>query len=123
MTEIFLLLILFQIKHFVADYPLQGAYMLGKFKREGWVLPLAAHCGVHAVFTFVIATVFAGVKLAVVAAAIDFVLHFTMDRLKASPDMMGRFKPDNSKFWYALGFDQMVHHVTHYLIIAMIVLR
>jgi len=123
MTEIFLLLILFQIKHFVADYPLQGAYMLGKFKREGWVLPLAAHCGVHAVFTFAIATAFADVKLAVVAAVIDFVLHFAMDRLKASPDMMGRFKPDNPKFWYALGFDQMVHHVTHYLIIAMIVLR
>ena len=30
--EIFILLILFQIKHFLCDFPLQGKYMLGKFK-------------------------------------------------------------------------------------------
>lgn len=35
MKTLFILLILFQIKHFVADYLLQGEYMLGKFK-PGW---------------------------------------------------------------------------------------
>jgi hypothetical protein len=53
-TTIFLLLLLFQFKHFIADYPLQGEYMLGKFKDKGWMLPLFAHVGVHGAFTFII---------------------------------------------------------------------
>jgi hypothetical protein len=43
---------LFMLKHLVADFFLQTRWMLGKFK-EGWafVVPLAAHSGVHAVMT------------------------------------------------------------------------
>ena len=77
-----------------------------------------------------------------------------MDRIKASPKMLGRYKSlskkefmrakdqvndeytygdienrkafsklgkskldSNRKFWYSLGIDQMVHHLTHYIII------
>lgn len=29
----------------------------------------------------------------------------------------------NTYFWWALGLDQMVHHLTHYVFIAMIVWR
>lgn len=50
-----LLVVAFKIKHFVADYPLQTPYMLGKFKARGWVRPLAAHAGVHAGLTAAIA--------------------------------------------------------------------
>ena len=32
--EIFVLLFAFQMKHFLADYPLQNVYMLGKFKEK-----------------------------------------------------------------------------------------
>jgi len=146
---IFALLIFFQIKHFLADYPLQNSFMLGKFK-PGWdfVLPLVAHAGVHAVFTF-------GLCLFVAPhlwwlALVDFVVHFIMDRVKAGPKYLGRYKAlsanefrnvmqnrhiaflqsdqqgineENAKlkgnvhFWWALGLDQMVHHVTHYYII------
>ena len=60
------------------------------------------------------------------------VVHFTMDRIKASPNMLGRFKPltketyptaneaaikSNTYFWWSLGLDQGVHHLTHYVII------
>lgn len=74
-----------QFKHFIADYPLQGKYMLGKFKPHGWVLPLAAHCGVHFLFTFAIAYLwtFNGL-LALGCGLLDFVVHFIMDRVKAS---------------------------------------
>jgi len=145
---IFLILIVFQIKHFIADYPLQGKFMLGKFKDKGWILPLAAHCAVHGVLTFLIVVGFTDYETAIKLALIDFVIHFTMDRIKASPKLLGRFsalskadfmmiqrdferyKPDcdvnrehkrrikeNTLFWWALGFDQLVHHLTHYLII------
>ena len=133
---IFVLLILFQIKHFIADYPLQTPYMLGKFKDKGWVLPLLAHVGVHAGFTFLIVVPFVGVFAALALAALDAVIHFVMDRVKASPKMLGRYqaltksefptatleqKESNTKFWWALGLDQGVHHLTHYLIIFLVV--
>lgn len=118
---VFGLLILFQIKHFVADYPLQTRYMLGKFKEHGWIKPLAAHCGVHAGFTFAIAFAFVDFGLSLFVALLDFVIHFTMDRIKASPKLLGRFTAIDPKFWWALGFDQMIHHLTHYLIILVII--
>lgn len=152
-THVLWLLILFQIKHFLADYLFQTKWMLGKFKPGiDFVKPLMAHCAVHALFTFGLCWAWhnytlckVGVSLSL--ALLDFAIHFVMDRVKASPDMLGRFKtltPDeykrcsnivnswapetnaddakrrlrgNTFFWWALGFDQMVHHLTHYLII------
>jgi hypothetical protein len=132
------LLVAFQVKHFVADYPLQGRYMLGKF-REDWsfVLPLLAHVGVHALGTFFIACWF-GVAQAIALALFDASIHFVMDRIKASKRYLGRFKPltadtapmataaqwrQNDRFWWSLGFDQGVHHLTHYAIIFWVLSR
>ncbi len=147
LATVFTLLIIYRLKHFVADFLLQGRYMLGKFK-PGWdfVPPLAAHCGVHALFTLIIAL---KVKpeywwLAIV----DFVAHFIMDRIKASPKYLGRYKAlsanemipliqkaqagildeddkkrirGNGLFWWCLGIDQEFHGLTHYFIIFMLV--
>lgn len=129
MTELLILLVIFQIKHFVCDYPLQGQYMLGKMKATGWKLPLAAHAGVHAIATFTVAYLFLDLAywldnlvFATVLALADFIIHFTVDRLKASPNLGGRFKPTQPYFWWALGADQMAHHLTHYAIIFAIIL-
>ena len=92
MNTIFLLLLLFQIKHFLADYPLQGKFMLGKFKDKGWLKPLAAHSLVHAAFAFLIAICFVNFPISLAVAALDFVLHFSMDRIKASSKLLGRFE-------------------------------
>lgn len=55
LETIFLLLIIFQVKHFLCDYPLQNSYMLRKFlPGRDFIMPLAAHAGVHAVCTFLI---------------------------------------------------------------------
>lgn len=117
----FALLILFQIKHFVADFPLQGQYMLGKFKSgTEWILPLMAHSSVHAMGTFIISILFVSFNVALSLAVLDFVIHSTMDRIKASPNLLGRFSMDNKYFWWSLGFDQMIHHLTHYVIIFII---
>lgn len=113
----FLLLILFQIKHFVADFPLQREYMLRK-TLSGWdfVLPLSVHCLVHSTLTLAILIWFRPDLWWL--AFFDFGVHFVMDRVKSGPNYLGRYH-DKSKpgFWNALGFDQMIHHFTHYLII------
>ena len=124
LTTIFLLLGLFQVKHFISDYPLQNQYMLGKFKGgTEWILPLLAHTSVHAIGTFIIAIFFVSFPLAITLAILDFCIHSIMDRIKASPDLLGRFNPEQPYFWWALGFDQMIHHLTHYLLIAIIIIN
>lgn len=148
MALVFILLVVYQVKHWLCDYPLQRPWMLGKFKSKAmdWVPPLAAHAAVHGIGTYVIATLLmpASREYGLFLALIDFAVHFTMDRIKASEKLMGRWKPlsaaeymnhqsqirdgylvdranqklrGNRLFWHALGIDQMVHHLTHYYII------
>lgn len=89
--EIFLLLVLFQVKHFMADYPLQNGYMLKKFLSDwGFVLPLLSHAGVHAGFTLAICLWWAPNLWWL--ALVDLIIHFIMDRAKAGPKYLGRFK-------------------------------
>lgn len=138
-----ILLIAFQLKHFIADYPLQTKFMLGKFRDDGWLIPLLAHVGVHAVITFSIVFAFClasgfahPIIVANIAAAFDATAHFVMDRVKASPKMLGRFKPltaetylgateeqikSNTYFWWSLGFDQLFHGLTDTIIVWAIV--
>jgi uncharacterized membrane protein len=116
MKDVFALLLVFQAKHFLADFPLQGRYMLGKFK-PGWdfLSPLLAHVSVHGLMTLAICLY---VRPALWwLALVDMVAHFAMDRIKAGPKYLGRWKPDNKLFWWALGIDQAWHHLTHYAII------
>jgi hypothetical protein len=128
--------ILFQIKHFLADYPLQNEYMLGKFKTGyNWVKPLTAHVAVHGILTFFILLLFCNWLSFVMIfflSFLDMTIHFIMDRVKASPNLLGYFKPlspkeyltadseqkkNNKYFWWCLGLDQFVHHITHELIV------
>jgi hypothetical protein len=112
-TTTLLLLCAYQLKHFFADYPLQTPYMLRKFESgRTWILPLAAHAGVHAGATLLIALCVRPSMFWL--ALVDFVVHFIVDRIKASPSLLGRFKPNQPYFWWALGADQMAHHLTHY---------
>jgi hypothetical protein len=146
-TLTFVLLAIYQLKHYLADFPLQTPWMLGKFNEKGWVKPLAAHAGVHACFTGFICSIYFALLdtspkhllLVFGLALFDFATHFTMDRIKASPKMLGKYKSlcshnfqykdsmapeewarkvrSNKKFWRSLGIDQMVHHLTHYYIV------
>ena len=119
--QVFILLIAFQVKHFMCDFPLQTEFMLGKSKLNDWVFPLQQHCAVHAIGTVIVLFLFTDVNFFMAYAFLDFILHFVMDRVKASPNILGRFKPDNKYFWWALGGDQMWHHLTHYLIIYLVI--
>lgn len=92
MTKLFILLVLYQIKHFLCDFPLQTPYMLGKFKKyPDFIMPLLAHAAVHGLATLLIALVFKP-EMALFLAGFDMCWHFGIDRVKASPDLLGRFK-------------------------------
>jgi len=139
------LMILFCLKHFLADYPLQNPYMLGKFKKfPDFILPLTLHCLTHGVFTFLISFAFTqDLEKALLLSQFDMLTHFAMDRIKASPKILGRYEAlskrefmligaetlqgidsketgvrlrSNTLFWWSLGLDQMVHAITDVVI-------
>lgn len=121
-NTIFALIVVFQLKHYVCDYLLQTKYMLGKFKLKGWFLPLLSHCSFHAVATLIIVKFFGGSnEVALYVAVFDLIAHFFMDWVKVenSRDM----SHSNPKYWYILGFDQMFHHLTHYVIIYILIMH
>ena len=119
---IFQLLVVFQIKHFLADFPLQTEYMLGKFKEKDWEMPLFSHAAVHGLMTFgIVAYALNDIRIALFMGIFDLVTHFIVDRVKASPHFFGKYNPTEKMFWLALGADQFAHHITHYIIIFTIV--
>lgn len=118
----FVLLVVFHIKHFLADFPLQFNFMLKYKVSETWnfVIPLSMHCLIHSSFTLLICLVIDPSYWWL--AVVDFGVHFAMDRLKAGPRYLGRFNdPAKSSFWISLGFDQMIHHLTDILVIYILV--
>jgi hypothetical protein len=119
--QVLFLVVVFQIKHFIADFPLQFPYMLRKMS-DNWdfLVPLSLHCGVHTLLTLAVCLLTAPALWYL--AVLDFVIHFIMDRIKSGPRYLGRFNDvHRSSFWIALGFDQMVHHLTHLYFIWLIV--
>src|ERR1041385_380659 len=98
LTILFALLIVFQLKHLLADYPLQGwpwaHWMLGKFADDPrvWVPALLGHAAVHGVSTAAICFLFGRRELCWLGG-VDMGVHFVMDRIKASRRMLGRWKP------------------------------
>jgi hypothetical protein len=114
---LFIFLVIFQVKHFLADFVFQNVYMLQK-SRPGWdfVAPLSIHSGVHAIMTLAIALWWNPVLWWL--GVVDFMVHFTTDRIKAGPRYFGRYNDMSQKgFWVTFGLDQMVHHLTHLCII------
>lgn len=155
------MLLAYQVKHFLADYLLQGyplaPGMVRKFAprlRDAYGA-LFDHALVHGFLTMFIVSwtlgmTYDGFAFAGWMCCFDTLVHFTMDRIKASPNLLGRYKPmsaqefqqakdllnmgreksqpifekfyhrrmwQNTLFWWSLGFDQFVHHLTHYTII------
>lgn len=111
------LLVVFQVKHLIADYYLQFPYMYeNKGKPTGWINPLLDHTIVHAGFTWVIALIFIGavidcqltaLTVSFAIALFDLATHFVTDRWKATR----KTDPSQAFFWTSLGIDQMIHHL------------
>lgn len=113
-VSIFMLLVVYQLKHFVADFPLQREFMLGKFK-DGydWILPLLAHVAVHGAFTLLIVVGFLWSQYRPLdyggliwrLPLIDMSVHFTMDRIKAWSKLLGRYKPLDAMSYHQARLD------------------
>jgi hypothetical protein len=119
MTVVIILLALFGIKHFLADFVLQFNYMLkdkGTYGGGGG----EDHAGMHGLGTLLIAIWFVTPFNAVLLAMMDTIIHYHIDWAKTN--LSRRLTPADRKFWLWFGADQGLHYLTYILIIGIIVL-
>lgn len=110
------------IKHLSADFILQSNWMArGKNRMEGWLVPLAAHAGLHGLGTLAIALT---VKPELWwLGPIDALIHGGVDRGKAFVSQRWNFPTTDVRFWWIIGFDQFAHHITDLgLVAAMLII-
>jgi hypothetical protein len=107
------MVVLFQVKHFVADYILQPGWMLrgkGDLRRAGGY----AHAAIHAAGSLpalLIAAPGANQVAALVAA--EFAVHYAIDFSKAALSSRGLAGPDTQTYWTLHGADQLMHQMTY----------
>ncbi|MCX7318532.1 MAG: DUF3307 domain-containing protein [Hyphomicrobiales bacterium] len=108
------------VKHVLADFVLQNAWMaMGKDQKTGWALPLLVHCLIHGVLTTAIMTV-AEPRLWFLGL-VDFAIHITIDRCKGWLVAHFGVTPDTRWFWWLIGIDQSLHHLTDFFLAIYIV--
>ena len=98
-------------KHIIADFFLQTTWMaLGKDQKTGWAWPLLAHCLVHLAVSLALILIIAPRFWFV--AFIDFAIHIVIDRAKGFCVATLNVTPEQTWFWWLIGIDQALHHLT-----------
>jgi len=113
LPTLFVLLVLFQIKHMFADYFLQTPKMLSG---RGQYLHLgrAQHAGVHAIGSALVLGVVGTNILTLIGLIVaEWIVHFHIDFWKASHSDKKKLAPDQAAFWRAAGLDQCLHQLTY----------
>lgn len=103
------------VKHFVFDFMLQGPYQYlnkGTYGHPGGIL----HSGLQAIGSFVALAYFvSNWWFLTVICAVEFLIHYHVDWAKMNLNKHWGLKPDNSEyFWWLLGFDQLLHYLTYF---------
>jgi hypothetical protein len=116
-TLVLVALLLF--KHFVCDFLMQSHYQVANKIFYGHLGGLI-HALIHGVGTFVVFIFFYSMDIALLCAAIDVVVHYHVDWLKAVITSKFKLKIDNDtrgKFWALFGLDQFIHQMTYLALI------
>ena len=109
----FVLLVGFELKHFVADYLLQTGWMIagkGDLRAFGGY----AHAGVHVIGSAIVFIVARNALVAsVLILAAEFVVHYALDFAKAYYGRGVSAEANTQLFWAQHGFDQLMHQLTY----------
>ena len=109
----FILLIGLEVKHYVADYFLQPAWMLGgkgDFRHPGGYAHAAVHVGLSAIVLFAAGTPPATMALLVIA---EYVVHYALDYSKIHYSRGIHVDTNPRRFWALHGVDQLTHQLTY----------
>lgn len=122
-VEFFLfLMVLFQVKHLLADFILQSSWMVrtkGIYGHMGGI----CHSGIHALLSAWILFIAQLDATWVLAIALgEFVVHYHLDWFKDRETRKYGYTAMQKGFWTLAGLDQFAHQLT-YVGILLIVLR
>ena len=113
----FILLVGFQLKHFIADYLLQPSWMVhgkGSIAALGGYL----HAGIHAVASAVVLLLVATpLWLVAVLCLVEFVIHYLLDFAKIHYSHGVDEQREPARFWGLFGLDQLLHQLTYVVMI------
>ena len=108
-------MIILAIKHVMADFVLQTSWMAtGKDAKKGWALPLLVHCAIHGALATAILLVLA--PRLWFLGLVDFVLHLIIDRAKGFCVATFSVTQESHWFWWLIGIDQALHHLTNFVL-------
>lgn len=103
----------FQVKHYLADYLLQPAWILkgkGDFRSIGGHIHASAHA-LGSLPAYTIAGLGAGEAALLMIA--EYIVHYTIDFTKAQLSLRSRNGPDTRAYWALHGGDQFFHQLTY----------
>ncbi|MES2181798.1 MAG: DUF3307 domain-containing protein [Pseudomonadota bacterium] len=106
------------VKHFICDFPLQTFAWMYRNKGTYGHLGGITHSVLHGIGTFIVLACWLGMDAWMFALA-DATIHYHIDWAKMNANKKLGLKPDNSEwFWILLGFDQLLHHLTYFALVA-----
>jgi hypothetical protein len=111
-------LLILQLKHFVADFLLQTPYQFmnkGTYGHPGGII----HAGIHSlgsVLAFLVVTPRFALGLAIVVG--EFIAHYHIDWLKENTVKRQQWVFPQAEFWWTFGADQVLHQLTYLAIAA-----
>jgi hypothetical protein len=120
-TYLLLVMLGFQLKHFLADYVLQRPFMFAG-KANMRALGGYAHAGVHIAGSAIV-LLLAGAPLTLLAWLLpaEFVVHYLIDFAKSRLGRGVTASGRPSLYWAQHGLDQMLHHSTYAVMIGVLV--
>lgn len=110
-----ILMLLFQVKHLLADYVFQTRWMVankGRYGHPGGVV----HAGLHALLTapvLLFADVRAGLLVAICLG--EWLLHYHIDWTKDRLTRARGLTTQDKGYWTLAGLDQSAHQLTYLL--------
>lgn len=114
------MLLLFQIKHCIADFFLQSGQSVGA-KHVYANRSNLMHAGNHGWLTgLVVFVVTQQWLLAVLFAVVDWIIHLHIDWAKARLVHQKNWTVTDTPFWWAFGVDQFLHQITYLGFVAII---
>jgi hypothetical protein len=119
METVVILLALFGVKHFLADFLWQFPYMVadkGRYGEPGGLI----HAGIHGILTFFVLIGFVRSEDAVTIALLESAVHYHIDWAKTN--LSRGLTIQDHCFWIWFGLDQTLHYLTYIAIVAIIVL-
>jgi hypothetical protein len=123
MLALFLILFVgFEAKHYLADYFLQPAWMLGgkgDIRHPGGY----AHAGVHAALSaLVLLAAATPLPLLALLVAAEYCVHYGLDYAKIHYSRGIHIDTEPRRFWALHGIDQLTHQLTYAAIILAVLL-